>query len=75
MSRETLACVSRLLAEALTSLASRVEDPKLLATHEMLHEAVRVFADVGMVIDETGPQLVNSWRRERQRIATIARQN
>ena len=77
VSRENLVAISRLMAEALLLFAARAEGARteLPAVHEMLHEAMSVFADVGMIVDTTGPQLVDAWHKEKQRIATIARQN
>ena len=75
MTHENLAHISRLLAEALTKFADRAEDPKLLTLHEMLHEALFVFSDVGVIVDTTGPEILGAWRHEQHRIATVAAQN
>ena len=77
MSRESLVNLARLLATELTTFADRAEGARtsLPAVHELLHEAVRVFSGVGVIVEATGPRLMGAWREEQRRIATIAQQN
>lgn len=75
VSRENLVRGARLLSNSLMLLADRIENPNLLAWHEVLSEAAGVFSDVGVIIDANGPEIIRAWLCEQRRIAAVAAQN